>query len=92
MMGWVGQHLFISRWALLFFLASWLAFGAWTIHESHVLSDQQKRDTDLAMRIKQNQHASGCLIKVFLLNQPNLDERVIVVLSQVFPKLPERCP
>ena len=92
MMGWLGSHLFISRGALIFFLASWLVFGGWIIHQSQVLSDQQRKDAALALQAKSQQHATGCLIKVFLLNQPNLDERVVLVLSQVFPKLPEKCP
>jgi len=89
---WLKGHLFISRGALIFFLASWIVFGGWIIHQNQILSNQQDKDARLAERAAANQHATGCLIKVFLLNQPNLDERVVLVLSQVFPKLPEKCP
>jgi hypothetical protein len=91
-MPWLRGHLYISRGALIFFLCSWLVFGGWIIHQNRVLSDQQNRDAVLAAQARAQQHATGCLVKVFLLNQPNLDVRVTTVLSQVFPKLPENCP
>jgi len=89
---WLKGHLYISRGALMFFLASWLVFGVWIIHQNRVLSDQQHKDAELAASARATQHATGCLVKVFLINQPNLDIRVTTVLSQVFPKLPEHCP
>ena len=91
-MRWLKGHLYISRGALIFFLASWLVFGGWIIHQNQVLHDQQRRDAVLATQAAANQHATGCLVKVFLLNQPNLDSRVTTVLLQVFPHLPENCP
>jgi len=91
-MTWLKRSYFtISRGALLLFAISWIIFGAWTIHESIALSDQQDR-TKAVLREHMALNDEICrFVTALALYQPNLAPQVVGTATEIIDHSPARC-